>query len=289
MKNIINKFAKICLSLLFTFLFLGTVQAQIFTGTGFTVADNGGRVASSCSTVAVSGVTGSSRTVRAVSFTGIHSWIGDTEIRVYPPSAAPPPSTAGSVVISSPPDGRACNYNGTYRFTDQATQSIDAATVGCTTATNVTPGDYRTSTYGGGTNPGPVTLLTTSFGTLTPAQVNGNWLVCMFDFAAPDGGTITSTSIQFAVPTAAGASISGRVLEGKGIGISGAIVILTDSQGTSRTAKSNTFGYYRFDDLPVGQNYVLSVSSKRHEFDNPQRVINLGESIADMDFVAVPY
>ena len=77
-------------------------------------------------------------------------------------------------------------------------------------------------------------------------------------------------------------------MESTGIGISGAIEIITDSQGTPRTAKTHSFGYSRFDDLPVGQNYVLSVSSRRYAFDDPQRVINLSESIADVDFVAVP-
>lgn len=288
MKELKNTSAKILLSLPLALLLFGTIQAQIFTGSGFTVVDGGSRVAASCSTVPVSGVTGN-RNVRAISFTGTHSWLGDTEIRIYPPGVAAPPSTTGSVVISSPPDGRACNYSGTYRFSDQAAQSIDAATVGCADATNLAPGDYRTSTYGGGTNPGPVTSLTTTFGLRTPAQINGNWLVCMFDFAAPDGGVIASTSIQFAVPSAAGASIGGRVSDGKGYAIAGATIMLTDAQGASRTVKSNTFGFYRFDDLPVGQNYVLSVSSKRYSFDDPQRVVNLSESITDMDFVAVPF
>jgi hypothetical protein len=288
LKNLINKTAKICLSLSAILLFLGTVQAQIFTGSGFTVVDGGGRVAASCSTVPVTGVTGS-RNVRSVSFTGTHTWLGDTEIRVYPPGALPPPSVAApTVVISSPPDGRSCNYNGTYRFIDTAAQSIDAATAGCADASNIAPGDYRASTYGGGTTNGPVASLTTSFGMMTPAQINGNWLVCMFDFVATDGGTVTSTSIQFAAPTAAGSSISGRVVDSGGNGISGAVLTVTDSTGTPRTARTNSFGYYRLNDLPSGQTYILTITSRRHQFENPERVINLIDNIADFDFVALP-
>jgi hypothetical protein len=266
--------------------FANTTHAQIFAGTGFTIVDNGGRVATSCSTVNVSGVVGS-RNVRSVSLTGTHSWLGDIEVRVYPPAAAPPPSTAGTVVVASPPDGRACNLSGTYRLIDSAAQSIDAATVGCADATNLAPGDYRTSTYGGGVNPGPVTSLSTTFGALTDVQANGNWLICVFDFAAPDGGSITSTALQLAVLSAANASIGGRVVTPSGQGIPNTYVTITDS-GNIAGAITNPFGYYRFDDLQVGQTYILTVSSKTHQFENPSRVINLTDNITDADFVSSP-
>nr|HQU86145.1 hypothetical protein [Pyrinomonadaceae bacterium] len=152
------------LAVLFT---VSAIQAQSFPGSGFTVSDGGGRVAASCSNVNVTGLT-NDVVVSSISLNGFtHTWIGDLEIRVYRPADAAPPSTTGSVVLASPPDARGCNFSGNYRFTDNAAQSIDAATTGCTSATNVPAGDYRTSTYGGGTANGPVTSLTTSIGNLT--------------------------------------------------------------------------------------------------------------------------
>jgi hypothetical protein len=274
---------RIFFSIFLAVLCMSAVHAQEFIGTGFTVADNGGRVATSCSTVAVSGVVGS-RNVRSISLTGTHSWLGDIEVRVYPPSAAPPPSTAGTTVIASPPDGRACNLSGTYRFIDSAAQSIDAATVGCADATNVAPGDYRTSTYGGGVNPGPVTSLATSFGALTDVQANGNWLICVFDFAAPDGGAFTSTALQLTVLSAASVSVGGRVTGANGNGLSKVNVTLTNSSGLSRTVLTSPFGYYRFDDVSVGEVYTVTVAKKGVEFANPTQAILVNENMDTVDF-----
>ncbi|MGC2239005.1 MAG: carboxypeptidase-like regulatory domain-containing protein [Pyrinomonadaceae bacterium] len=290
MKKSLRQVNKLVFSIFLTVLFLNTIQAQIFTGAGFTIVDNGGRVPASCSTVAVSGVS-TSVNVRSVSLTGTHSWLGDIEARVYPPAAAPPPSTVGTTVITSPPDGRACNLSGTYRFTDMAlpaTNSIDAATVGCADATNVASGDYRTSTYGGGTAVGPVTSLATSFGALTPAQANGNWLVCVFDFAAPDGGAITSTSVQLTVLSSASVAVGGRVTTAKGSGIGKVKVTMTDPSGTVRMAITNPFGYYRFEGVEVGANYIITASGKGYTFDNPTVVHFASEDFDGINFTANP-
>ena len=275
-------------AVLITFLCAVSVCAQIFTGTGFTIVDGGARTAASCSTVPVA-ITGD-RMIRSVSIDSVsHSWLGDLEVRVYPPGSTPPPSTAApSVVMTSPPDGRACNLAGTYRFIDTAAQSVDAATVGCASATNLAPGDYRTSNYGGGTNPGVVTSLTTSFGARTPANSNGNWLVCVFDFAAPDSGTVGSTSIQFVVPSAASVSLAGRVLTADGTGIGNTVITMTAQSGEARTVITNPFGYYRFDGVEIGQTYILSASSKRYTFENPTVTHHAADSFDGINFIANP-
>jgi hypothetical protein len=286
MRDLTGKGIKFFYSLFLTILFLGAAQAQIFTGTGFTIADGGLRVPASCSTVAVSGVVGN-RNVRSISLNNItHSWLGDIEVRVYPPAAAPPPSTAGSFVISSPPDGRACNLAGTYRFIDSAAASIDAATVGCADATNVAPGDYRASTYGGGTAVGPVISLATTFGSLTPAQANGNWLICVFDFAAPDGGTVASTSLQLTVLSAASVSVGGRVIDSNGNGIGKTNVTLSNSSGISRTVLTSPFGYYVFEDVSAGETYTVTSSRKGVQFENPTQVLFVEENMENVNFTA---
>lgn len=263
-----------------------SVEAQTFSGPGYTITDGGGRAAASCSIVPVSGIT-SNVVVNRVTYTSfVHSFIGDLELRVYPPAAAAPPSTTGSQIISSPPDGRACNFNGTYNFTNTGTNSIDAATVGCTDGQTVAPGNYRTSNYGGGTNPGAITNLGGLFGALTPAQANGNWRVCSFDFIAPDGGTVGGTSINFSVFTAAQATVSGRVISMNERGIQGVTVTAIGSNGATYTAVSNTFGFYSFDGLAVGETYTVTANHKRYQFQNPTQVLSLSESISGLDFIA---
>lgn len=281
-----NKGKGLIFSFLMVLLAVGAASAQTFNGPGFTISDGGGRVTASCSLVPVTGIT-SNVLLRSVSLNSVsHTWIGDLEARIYPPAAAAPPSITNSFVLMSPPDSRGCNLSGTYRFIDSAAQSIDAASTGCTSAQNIAAGDYRTSTYGGGTANGPLTSLSTSVGSLTPAQANGNWRVCVFDFATPDGGAVGSTTLDFAVVTAAQASINGRVTSLEGRGITGAKVILTDSAGNSRSVVTNSFGMYSFDEVAVGETYVVTVAHKRYQFQNPTQVLSVSESISGLNFVS---
>ena len=87
-------------------------------------------------------------------------------------------------------------------------------------------------------------------------------------------------------PTAAGASISGRVTTADGRGIRNARLVLTDAAtGEVRSTLSSPFGYYRFYDVAVGRTYVVSVASKRFRFD--PRVLALLDNLADLDFTAM--
>jgi len=93
---------------------------------------------------------------------------------------------------------------------------------------------------------------------------------------------------QVLAPTAANASISGRVLTAEGSGVRNAIVQLTDQQGNVRSVRTSSFGYYRFDDVPSGETYLLSVVSKRFQFANPTRLISVVDDLTGEDFVALP-
>jgi hypothetical protein len=265
-----------------------TANATIFNGAGFTIVDGGGMTAASCNTVTVSGVTANSL-VRSISINGVtHTWLGDTQLRVYRPFDAPPPAVAG-VVVSSPPDGRSCNYAGTYRFIDTAAQSVDAATTGCITTDDVAPGDYRSSLYGGGSADGPVTSLATSFGTLTPGLANGTWFVCVYDFGVPtNGGSVGSTSIELISPSAAAVSLGGRVMTVEGRGIGNVVVVMSSPDGSSRTAITNPFGFYRFDGVAIGVNYLIGASSKSYTF-TQQTISHQAVDDADwLNFIAEP-
>ena len=93
-------------------------------------------------------------------------------------------------------------------------------------------------------------------------------------------------SLGVLVPTAAPASISGRVLTSTGRSIPNAIVTLTDASGVSRTARSNTFGYYTFSNVQSGQSYILQASARLYTF--APRAINLTDDLTGFDITAEP-
>ena len=84
--------------------------------------------------------------------------------------------------------------------------------------------------------------------------------------------------------TASSVSVSGRILNGQR-GISKAIVQMVNQNGSVRTARTNQFGYYRFDDVEVGQTYIVNIYSKRYRFTS--QVLNLTEEVNNLDFRAL--
>jgi hypothetical protein len=90
-------------------------------------------------------------------------------------------------------------------------------------------------------------------------------------------------------PTAANATISGRVTAANGMPIRNAYV--TVSGGTLMhpiTAVTGSFGAYKLEGVPVGQTYLLTVGAKRYTFAQPNRVVGVKDDIADFNFVAEP-
>ncbi|MGC2238850.1 MAG: carboxypeptidase-like regulatory domain-containing protein [Pyrinomonadaceae bacterium] len=87
-------------------------------------------------------------------------------------------------------------------------------------------------------------------------------------------------------PNAAQVSIGGRVMTADGQGIGKTTVGFTDSNGAARTAITNGFGYYRFDNVSVGATYVLSASNKRYQFTQPQQVLFIEDEKDDINFIA---
>jgi uncharacterized delta-60 repeat protein len=83
--------------------------------------------------------------------------------------------------------------------------------------------------------------------------------------------------------TAAGVTISGRVLTVDGRGLKSARVILTDRAGVTLTAATGARGAYRFEDVESGQTYTLSVASRRYEYDT--RFLTLTDNLTGLDFV----
>ena len=88
------------------------------------------------------------------------------------------------------------------------------------------------------------------------------------------------------VPTAASVSVAGRAMTAFRRPVTKALVTMTDSMGNTRSAVTNPFGYYRFDDVQVGEGYVFTIYSKRYIFTEPTqfRLINGEEN--SLNFLA---
>lgn len=87
-------------------------------------------------------------------------------------------------------------------------------------------------------------------------------------------------------PSAANVSVGGRILTSGGNGISNARVSITDQTGETQTVLTSSFGYFRFDEIPAGETYVLSVRHKRYQFDS--QVLTVLEEIQNVDFTILP-
>lgn len=98
-----------------------------------------------------------------------------------------------------------------------------------------------------------------------------------------DGADIGAFEAQ-APPSAASVSISGRVFAPDGRGVRNARVTLTDAQGNTRTVLTASFGYYRFEEVAVGETYVVAVRSKRFQF-APQ-VVSVSDELTELNFTA---
>ena len=88
-------------------------------------------------------------------------------------------------------------------------------------------------------------------------------------------------------PTAAGASISGRVITAHGEGIRNVSVVLTGGNlFTPRTVRTGTFGNFTFEGVTVGQIYTITVQGKKYNFPQSSQVISLLDNVTDIVFQA---
>lgn len=98
-------------------------------------------------------------------------------------------------------------------------------------------------------------------------------------------GEPITVSAQVPSPVAAANFIvSGRVMTSGGIGVPYATVSMTDTGGTVRTAITNLFGHYQFQNIVPGSSFTVAVRAKRHTF-SPQQ-IEVNDNISNLNFVA---
>lgn len=266
-------------------VFAGTNTGAIPDGTGNNVCGAARDV-----NFAVSGVTGPAM-IRAVGFTMTHTWAGDIRVTLIAPNATQFLlfSDIGKQNLAADA-GEDSDFGGTYVFQDAATQNIWTAATLVAGNVAIPPGSYRTQGPGPFANdsPGP------AFTTISPAFIgvpnpNGTWILRFQDCYGSDTGTVTAASLTITGPSAAPASIQGRVLGADGRGIPRALITLIDPRlGNQTTAITNPLGYFYFSGIESGQGYVLTVAAKNHTFDPSSRAIDLNDNIVGLDFVADP-
>ncbi len=150
--------------------------------------------------------------------------------------------------------------------------------------------NYR-SCLGTGKTGGDVTLAYT-VKILSGAGTSTTLNTLIYDFSGSSYHYNNDFSSTFVIarislpPTAADVSVEGQILTADGRGIRNVRVTLLMADGTVRSTLTSSFGYYRFEGIPAGQSVILSVSAKRFRFANPVRVLNVADSIANVDFVA---
>jgi len=99
------------------------------------------------------------------------------------------------------------------------------------------------------------------------------------------GWAIDDVQLYHVGAVAANVGVSGRVVDSKGNAISRAFVTLTGANGIPQTVRTNTFGYYRFDNIEVGDTYILNATAKGYTF--APRVVTVQDEVTDADMIAI--
>jgi hypothetical protein len=143
-------------------------------------------------------------------------------------------------------------------------------------------------------NPAPIV---TSRSVVLPAAANNQSQVqvrLITTNAADSGGAstpdewigINNVVISAFFPTVATANVGGQAISSYGRPLANATITIYAPNGTIRTARTNTFGYYNFEEVPVGETYVLEIRSKRFYFPQPSQVITVNDNLDSVNFYA---
>jgi hypothetical protein len=89
-------------------------------------------------------------------------------------------------------------------------------------------------------------------------------------------------------PTAALVKVSGRILTADGRGIRNVSITMMGASGETRMAFSTSFGYFTFENVQVGEVYILTVRAKQFRFSQSSMAISVQEELSDISFIADP-
>jgi len=121
--------------------------------------------------------------------------------------------------------------------------------------------------------------------TLTQFSFNSPSLSPGLMLAATRPAGVCSPGFGPCVFTSAGLTVSGRVMTAQGRAIGSAIVSVIDGNGKTYRGYTNTFGYFRIEDIQAGAGGVLSVSARGYTF--APRFIDLFDSVNDLTITGV--
>jgi CSLREA domain-containing protein len=112
-------------------------------------------------------------------------------------------------------------------------------------------------------------------------------------FENESGTALTVKSANGSVRLSAGdagksvTTVSGQVTTADGRGIRNVSVTLAGANGETRTVMTGTGGEYRFTDVPAGETYTISVSSKRFVFNTASQMRTIFAEAEEINFTAL--
>ncbi len=124
---------------------------------------------------------------------------------------------------------------------------------------------------------------------ITPLQ-NGSSFTLVQGFSpaqmvvTPLTGNASGVDFTRFAPTAATVSVGGRVLTAGGQGIYRVLISMTDDTGSTQTALTNPFGFYRFDGVSAGRNYVFVLNGKQFGREIPPVIRFISDEVTDLNF-----
>jgi hypothetical protein len=144
---------------------------------------------------------------------------------------------------------------------------------------------------------------------VTEAAVSG-WVLMAVECVEAGGSTIPNTTVDLAnrranirvesgesvtctftsepiAPTSAEALVAGRVLDSAGRGVRGiTLSVFNTSTGEMEFARTNSMGFYSFQNLQVANFYVVTAyGSKRYSITDNVRSFMLNDDLVNVDFV----
>lgn len=136
---------------------------------------------------------------------------------------------------------------------------------------------------------GPGTLFNFRFN-VSPTAVPGSdtiltWQTFQFNEGNP-GDATTNVTLHILQATSANVAIGGRLLTAFGQPVSNTRVTITDVNGVSRSTLSSSLGYYRFEDVEVGQTYLVAVKTRRYRFQ--PMTVSVSDELTELDLIAEP-
>jgi len=91
------------------------------------------------------------------------------------------------------------------------------------------------------------------------------------------------------VTTSARVPVGGMVTDEAGQPIARAVLTIQNMETLeTQSVVTNTFGNYRFENLEVGNLYIVTVSNKKYTFSPDSQFVVLNDAVGDLNFSAAP-